>query len=105
MINNSGQVFFVSASVGGNGSNNTVTVTGTNSILRLSAGLVLGSNANSILNQLIVSNGASLFSGNITIGGAAGANSNTVTFTGAGSGWNTNGAVAGIIVRHRRLDR
>jgi T5SS/PEP-CTERM-associated repeat protein len=70
--------------------NNTVLVTGTNSMLSNSSGIYLGYYEDG--DTMIVTNGAKLFGSNDYIG-YGGASGNTVTVTGSGSVWSNAGTI------------
>ena len=86
----------LSTSIGISGSNNSVTVTGTGSLLTNTGSLIVGTYSQSYdssANSLLVTNGGSVTSGSATIGNTTNSFGNSVTVSGSGSLWTNSGDV------------
>ncbi len=78
--------------MGSNAAGNFATVVGSNSTWRINGGLTVGSNG--AFNRLTISDGAGVTNSLGVIGWSAGANSNTVSVTGANSLWKNTSSLA-----------
>jgi len=100
VVTNGGTLFSTISEVGAgdtgafNSKNNNVLITGTNSVWNNSEDLYVGYGSNSWNNSLIISNGATVFSGFSALGHDNNASNNSVLVTGTGSVWNVSGDLA-----------
>ncbi|HEY6169996.1 MAG TPA: hypothetical protein VI454_18300, partial [Verrucomicrobiae bacterium] len=92
VVSNGAAVFSGEGDIGFNSgaNNNAAVVTGSNSLWRNANGTVLRVGRGGSFNQLVVSNGASVFNSLGSIGTLAGANSNVAVVTGVGSLWSNS---------------